>query len=108
MRFLIDQQLPPKLADWLRSRGHEAQHVRDLGLAASDDPVIWQRAMVIQAIVITKDEDYASRRGRESGPTILWIRLGNTTNDRLVAALEQAWPHVEVALAADSPIVEVR
>ena len=32
MRFLVDAQLPPALADWLVERGYEAKAVRDLGL----------------------------------------------------------------------------
>jgi predicted nuclease of predicted toxin-antitoxin system len=36
MKFLIDAQLPPALCEWLRARGHEADHVADLGMIASD------------------------------------------------------------------------
>jgi predicted nuclease of predicted toxin-antitoxin system len=31
MRFLVDAQLPPALAQWLASHGHDAMHVTDLG-----------------------------------------------------------------------------
>lgn len=41
MRFLVDAQLPPALARWLASQGHQADHVGDLGLAAAMDRVIW-------------------------------------------------------------------
>jgi uncharacterized protein with PIN domain len=32
MRFLVDNQLPPSLARWLRDRGHDAEHVFESGL----------------------------------------------------------------------------
>ncbi|MGH7886297.1 MAG: DUF5615 family PIN-like protein [Candidatus Binatia bacterium] len=30
MKFLVDAQLPPRLARWLQAEGHEAAHTRDL------------------------------------------------------------------------------
>jgi len=35
LRFLIDAQLPPRLAHRLNELGHEAVHVFDLGLATA-------------------------------------------------------------------------
>jgi len=37
MRFLLDMNLPPMVADWLRSVGHDAVHVRELGLGDVPD-----------------------------------------------------------------------
>jgi predicted nuclease of predicted toxin-antitoxin system len=36
MRFLVDENLSPRLADYLRSAGHDVVHVRDL----SNSPVL--------------------------------------------------------------------
>jgi hypothetical protein len=36
MKFLVDNQLPLKLAGYLRSRGHAASHVFDLSLDEAD------------------------------------------------------------------------
>jgi predicted nuclease of predicted toxin-antitoxin system len=43
MRFLVDNQLPPSLARWLRDRGHEAEHVFEIGLHLLDDRALWER-----------------------------------------------------------------
>lgn len=59
MRFIVDAQLPPALAVWLRSRGHAADHVRDLGLAVQADEKIVELAVAVNAIIITKDSDFA-------------------------------------------------
>jgi predicted nuclease of predicted toxin-antitoxin system len=37
MRFLIDAQLPPALARWLSSAGHDSEQVADIGLAGARD-----------------------------------------------------------------------
>ncbi|HWD20125.1 MAG TPA: DUF5615 family PIN-like protein [Verrucomicrobiae bacterium] len=59
MRFLVDTQLPAALARWLRDRGHQAEHVLDIGLAQSKDNPVWQYALQHEAAIITKDEDFA-------------------------------------------------
>ncbi|WP_420479598.1 DUF5615 family PIN-like protein [Brevundimonas sp. FT23028] len=58
MRFLVDQQLPPRLAEVLRARGCDAVHARDLGLSAAADGVIWAEACRDNAVVISRDEDF--------------------------------------------------
>jgi len=41
MRFLIDNALSPTLAALLQQAGHDATHVRELGLQRADDDVIF-------------------------------------------------------------------
>ena len=45
MRFLVDNQLPPSLARWLRDRGHDSEHVFESGLHLLDDRALWARAL---------------------------------------------------------------
>ncbi len=81
MKFLIDAQLPPALACWLREAGHEAGHVEDVGLREAEDSAIWAHALQSCAIIVTKDEDFAARSVQAAtAPTIVWLRVGNTTN----------------------------
>jgi predicted nuclease of predicted toxin-antitoxin system len=37
MRFLLDMNLSPAMADWLRREGHDAVHARDIGLNTLPD-----------------------------------------------------------------------
>jgi Domain of unknown function (DUF5615) len=64
MRFLVDAQLPPALARWLAAQGHEAEHVSDCGLARAADPAVWDYATSVDAIIVTKDEDFCARDTR--------------------------------------------
>ena len=42
MRFLADAQLPPELASWLITSGHEAHHVAGSGMSGARDSEICQ------------------------------------------------------------------
>ena len=102
MRFLVDQQLPPALTEWLRARGHEAEHVRNVGLRLASRCTGWRR-------LVTKDKDFAARRSRDTiGPTIIWLRIGNSTTPHLKVWLEEAWPGIEAALQDGMTLIEVR
>ena len=48
MKFLIDNALSPALAALLQQAGHDAIHVRELGLQHADDEVIFERAAAEQ------------------------------------------------------------
>ncbi|MGH8503949.1 MAG: DUF5615 family PIN-like protein [Gammaproteobacteria bacterium] len=63
MHFLIDAQLPPALARWIEDHGYSARHVFDLGLATASDAAIWSHAAASETVIVTKDEDFARRRG---------------------------------------------
>lgn len=109
MRFLVDAQLPPELARWLETKGHEAQHVFDLGLATAEDDEIWARAVADEATLITKDGDFTVLRQRpRTGPAIIWLRIGNAANRPLIAWFNERFPAILAALAACETIIEVR
>jgi len=95
MKFLVDAQLPPGLAGWLRDRGHEAEHVFDKGMVAATDATIATYAEANGSVLVSKDEDflYLSQRGNPAG-TLLWIRLGNCRNAALIAAIDAQLPDI--------------
>ena len=108
MKFLVDAQLPPALAGWLREAGHEAVHVEDLGLREANDSAIWKHALENGATIVTKDEDFAVRAAQAANtPIIVWLRVGNTTNRVLRAWIEPRLPGVMQLAAQGSRLVEV-
>lgn len=60
MRFLIDNALSPIIADGLRQSGHDAIHVRNLGLAAADDTTIFEHAEREQRVIVSADTDFGT------------------------------------------------
>jgi predicted nuclease of predicted toxin-antitoxin system len=53
MKFLIDNALSPVLAALLQQAGHDAIHVRSVGLQHADDDVIFERAATKHRIVVS-------------------------------------------------------
>ena len=58
MRFLIDMNLSPATAAWLRAEGHDAVHVLEVGFGTLSDQEIFARAASQAQIVITFDLDF--------------------------------------------------
>ena len=108
MRFLIDAQLPPGLARWLSERGHRSDHVNNLGLGGAPDDAIEAKAREMQAVIWSKDSDFAERARRRPGLQVVWLRIGNTTNASLQATLESRLADVEAALENEEYLIEVQ
>ncbi len=107
-RFIVDAQLPPALARWIETRGNQAVAVRELQLRDSSDETIWNHAVETGEVIITKDEDFADRTWRtESGPQIIWLRIGNSGNTVLVNWLTPLWPEILRKLEMQHRLIEV-
>jgi predicted nuclease of predicted toxin-antitoxin system len=108
MRFLVDAQFPPALARWLVEQGHEAGHVVDFKLQSAADREIWNFAVQTEAVILTKDEDFARRRAlTKDGPMIVWVRLPNSRRSDLLEWFERALADILAALERGETIVEV-
>ncbi|MDQ6630387.1 MAG: DUF5615 family PIN-like protein [Verrucomicrobiota bacterium] len=109
MNFLIDAQLPPALARWIVSRGHQATHVFEVGLQTTDDGPIWDFARKAGAVIISKDEDFVDRwLLTEKSNSLVWIRKGNCSNRALITWLEPLWPDALKRLEQGERFVELR
>jgi predicted nuclease of predicted toxin-antitoxin system len=107
--FIIDAQLPPALAPWLIAKGHQAVHVADIGMNEAEDNAIWLHALALGAVILSKDEDFASRAIQGQGaPTIVWLRVGNCSNQALRAWFEPLLPDVLRQIQQGERLIEVR
>ena len=109
MNFLVDAQLPPALAHWIVSQGHQATHVFDIGLQSADDPAIWERARIENTVIISKDEDFVDHWLLSAEPVpLVWIRKGNCSNRALLAWLEPLWSDAVKRLEQREKFIELR
>ncbi|NCO33604.1 MAG: hypothetical protein AUJ92_15210 [Armatimonadetes bacterium CG2_30_59_28] len=87
MRFLIDAQLPRRLARCLRDAGHDVRHTLDRPKSnQTTDAEINDVAELQQRVVITKDADFVNSflLSREP-PQLLLVSTGNISNVDLEA-----------------------
>jgi predicted nuclease of predicted toxin-antitoxin system len=90
MKFLVDNALSPVLAALLQQAGHDAIHVRSVGLQHADDEVIFERAATEHRIVVSADADFgtllALRASRQ--PSVIQFRgEGSRKPDALARTL---------------------
>lgn len=88
--------------------GTYGRDVADCGLERADDRTIWSYAESADAVILTKDEDFAARRILEQqGPRIVWIRLGNTSRRETLRWFATVLPDVMQALARGDTLIEI-
>jgi predicted nuclease of predicted toxin-antitoxin system len=85
MKFLIDAQLPRRLAIAIRAVGHDVIHTFDLpDRNATPDSQINNPSIEDERIVVTKDADFVSSFYLTQRPyKLLLISTGNITNAEL-------------------------
>ena len=78
MRFVIDEMFSPAVARHLTDLGHDARHVRGLGLAGRTDDEVLDHATVEDRVVVTGNAvdfvallDAAVSAGAVTAPVIL-------------------------------------
>ncbi len=82
MKFLVDAQLPRRLAVWLNNAGHLAVHTLELseGNRTSDMQVV-DYADQEKSVVISKDADFVNSHLLQGRPDqFLLISAGNISN----------------------------
>jgi|SRR3990170_5064181 len=93
MRFLADGGISPRTVEFLQQLGHDAVHVRTLGLQRATDSDLIERARADSRIVLTFDLDFGEllARGIVDKPSVIIFRLADeradSVNQRLSVVL---------------------
>jgi predicted nuclease of predicted toxin-antitoxin system len=99
VKFLVDAQLPARLAHFLNDAGHDAVHTSDLPDGnRSTDAWIARFADSDGRVVVTKDRDFRDGHLLTSFPRrLLVVATGNITNTALLALFRD---NLDVVVAA--------
>jgi len=95
MRFLADAGLSPLTVEFLVQLGHEAVHVRTLGMQRASDREVVERARADSSVVLTFDLDFGDvlALGVLDKPSVIIFRLADerseSVNQRLSAVLAE-------------------
>jgi len=89
VKYLLDENLSPLHARTLRSLGHDAVSVVDLGLSGADDALVRVAAIESGRILVTLDGDFANmlRYPPAETPGVLRFRLHPATEAAIEAAI---------------------
>jgi predicted nuclease of predicted toxin-antitoxin system len=115
MKFLVDAQLPIRLARSLREAGYDTIHTRELPQQnATPDSTINSLSIQQERVVITKDSDFVDSFLTMQQPyKLLLVTTGNIKNSELEVLFAANLPtlidllsqHTYIELSRDSVIV---
>jgi predicted nuclease of predicted toxin-antitoxin system len=111
VRFLLDENLSPRICALLISAGHQASHVRERGLASASDHEVLAVAAADELTVVTADRGDFGRElafTRAAKPSVVLLRqLPDVVRAADVAALLLAnlTPEVTSALRTGAFVV---
>jgi len=77
VKLKLDENLPESLVAELAALNHDADNVRQEGLAGHDDPDLWAAAQAAGRFLITQDLDFSDARKFQPGTHhgLLLVRL---------------------------------
>jgi predicted nuclease of predicted toxin-antitoxin system len=90
VKFLVDAQLPARLAGFLQQAGHDAVHTSALPTGnRTTDTQITRIADGQSRVVVTKDRDFRDGHLLSGSPRrLLVVATGNITNTELLALFQ--------------------
>lgn len=109
MKFLLDANLPARLADVFVEGGHECVHMESILPRYAEDTDIALIANQSGAVLVSRDADFVhlSRSG-QLRVAVVWVRLGNLRRAVLAATMRDRLAAIVRHVDAGEKIVVVR
>jgi predicted nuclease of predicted toxin-antitoxin system len=106
MRFLLDMGISTAVAGSLRSLGHDAEHLHELGLGTLPDAEILTKALRDGAVLVTHDLDFSHLLAASGAvlPSVILFRLRDMRPPNVVARLRAVIAGHASALAAGAVV----
>lgn len=108
MKFIIDNAISPIVAELLKQSGHDAIHVRDIGLQSASDSEIFKEAENQNRIIISADTDFGTLLAlwNKSRPSVILFRHDSDHRPKHQFSLLMAnLPNIIQALETGSIVV---
>ena len=96
-----------RVADWLRTQGHDTVHLRDEGLHRMPNGEIFKKALSEDRIVLTSDLDFGEIAAalKDTAGKVLLLRLQNSRAANVIRRLNSVLQRVERDLAAGAVVI---
>jgi predicted nuclease of predicted toxin-antitoxin system len=103
MKVWLDAHLSPQLAPWIEAQFEcECKCFRELGFQSSADRTVFLAARLVEAIIISKDSDFADlQRLLGPPPKVIWLRCGIRPNQKMRELLDATFPSALKLLEVD-------
>jgi predicted nuclease of predicted toxin-antitoxin system len=90
VKLLFDKNLSPALPRRISDLFPNSVHVRDVGMKAMDDPIVWDYAKDNGFMIVSKDADmHDLSLVYGNPPKVVWLRLGNCSTRQVEELLRQ-------------------
>lgn len=89
MRFLLDENVSYRVTSHLKTAGHDAVHVGEIGLTSTDDVIILARARAEGRVLISGDHDFVQIlfASGDTQPSLVLVREVETLSSAGLAEL---------------------
>lgn len=100
MKLLFDENLSPKLVDYLTDVFPSSSHVRLVAMQGHTDTEIWNLAKRDGYVLVSKDDDFRQRSFIcGAPPKVIWLSIGNAGTYAIYQLLLASTAYIEAFVA---------
>ncbi|MEC4988177.1 MAG: DUF5615 family PIN-like protein [Oscillatoria sp. PMC 1068.18] len=94
---MFDENLSPKLPSLLKDLFPDSLHVRDVGMKATIDSIVWNYAKDNDLMIVSKDADmHDLSLVFGNPPKVIWIQLGNCSTLQVDSLLRRDFEAIKL------------